>query len=121
VRDRIDLSARGLWVEGDDMQRAMCAVGVDQDGHVCHPFLRFGRRQSLLSFLKGALGVLSRQWSLGRLEREKLVDRSCVVQGEWNEVAVGRPYNPLRRMIVGRKEGQGWTRPDGDGEDDHNS
>ena len=79
----------------DDMQRVKCAVGADRDGQFYHPFLRFGRRRSLLSFRMGVEEVLSRQRSLGRLEWEKRVERSCVVRGGWNEEAAGLLCNPL--------------------------
>jgi hypothetical protein len=77
------------------MQKARCAVGVDRDGHSCHPSLRFEKRRSLLSFQLKIEEVLSRHWSLGRLERGKLVERSWYVQGGWNEGAAGRPWSPL--------------------------
>ena len=78
-----------------DMQKARCAVDVGRDGHSCHPFLCFERRRSLLSFQLKPEGALSRKRSLGRLERGKLVEGSCVVQGGWNEEAAGPPWSPL--------------------------
>lgn len=79
------------------MQNASCAVGAGLDGHSCHPFPRFERRRSLLSFHLPIEEVLSREWSLGRQERGRQVGKSWLVQGEWIGGAAGRPWSPLKK------------------------
>ena len=79
------------------MQNARCVAGADLDGHSYHPFLRFERRRLLLSFHLPIEEVLSKEWSLGRLELGKLVGRSWLVQGGWNEGAAGHPWSPLKK------------------------